>query len=411
MKIKKLLAITIPLCLLIFAAACGNESSQGKYFLTANEVNYFTLEENPQDLAKLGQAIDGTSNMIVALDAPSADYILNSLSSLGEVSAENLTLEFNLNGEGDYNKIADLSSIKGLTALTIAGINNFKDVSVFNNLPDLKSLTLKDQIIDDFTPLNQCPNLTDLSLSGETINYTTLLDLAVENINIPVADNNWVALSLLRENENIATINTVDRETFNIAEFLEPEQKYYNYQFADVAYLSKQKQAITATAGSSPAALDGTLAVAAPPNLLQQSYYSQQHMLNTACGMSEEEADAPIFYPYIQDYATAGADSTYLKLAGTNYMNEQFITAIDVSGAKYVVYVYPLNEDKSFTTDYSQGQLWIYAQIYDMENSAAYEPTLIYQSALGGEENAANYQSAIVNALNDYLAAIPVNAL
>lgn len=411
MKIKKLLIILPLLLLLVLAASCGEDSAKGKYFLTANEVNYFTLEENPQDLSALGEAIKGTKDMIVALDAPSADYILNSLDSIGEIEAENLEMDFNLNGEGDYSQLSSLSSIKGLTAITIAGINDFSDVSVFNTLSDLTSLTLKDQNISDFSPLSQCPSLTDLSLSGENINYTTLPSLDVENITIPVADNNWVALTLLKNNENLKTINSVAKESFNVAESLEPEQKYYNYQFEDVIYITKKKQEITAVNTGNPSSITGNMVVAATPGLLQTSYYADQQLLKTACGISEEETDPKIFFPYIQDYATAGTDSTYLKFAGTDYMNEQFITAVDIENAKYIVYVYAMDESGNFTTDYSQGQLWIYAQIYDIENNAAYGQALIYQSALGGEENAATYQQELLNALNDYLAAIPVNTL
>ncbi|MDO4542346.1 MAG: hypothetical protein Q4C00_05915 [Bacillota bacterium] len=412
MKINKLLILCLAAVIATFAVACNSDSSsQGKYYLSPNETNYFVIEENPQDLSALGQAINNTENMLVALDASSADYILNSLDSIGEVEAENLTMEFNLNGKGDYGKLADLSTIKGLTAVTIAGINDFKDASVFQSLSDLTTLTLKDQDIDDFSPLNQCPNLSTLSLSGETISYTTLMSLKVENINIPVKDDNWVALTQLKANESLNTINTVDKDLFNVSEYLEDEQKYYYLQFADVIYMTQKKQAITTAADGAPQAIKGNMAVASAPGLLQPSYYSNQQLLNTACGFSEDDTNAPVFFPYILDYTAAGSDSTYLKLSGTNYMNENFITAVDTDNAKYITYIYATTEDGSFTTDYSQGQLWIYAQIYDIEDNLCYSPALIYQSALGEPENAENYQGEIIGALNTYLSSIPVDTL
>lgn len=409
MKIKKLPIFLLGIGLMLFAAACGSDSdSQGKYFLTANEINYFNLKENPQDLSALGEAINGTKDMIVGLDAPSSDYILNSLSSLGEISTENFTLDMNLNGAGDYTKLGDLKSIDGLTSITVAGINDFKDVSVFSELKDLKSLTLKDQNIEDFSPLSQAPSLTELSLSGETINYATLLDLDIDNINIPVADNNWVALMLLKDNENIKTINTINKQTFNLGEFLEPEQQYYNYQFEDVIFITKKKQEITEAAQGNIQSLSGNMTIAASPGLLQPEYYSEQALLSTACGIDENEANPAVFFPYILDYAAAGADSTYLKLAGTEYMNQQYITAIDAQESKYIVYVYGADENGSFITDYSKGQVWVYAQIYDTEANVAYSPYLIYQSALNTGDSAA-YQGEIVNSLNTYLSGIPVD--
>lgn len=407
MNIKKLLTLVLGVGCLLIAAACGSDSSsQGKYYLTANEVNYFTLEENPQDLSALGEAINGTKNMIVGLDAPSSDYILNSLSSLGEVSTENFTLDINLNGAGDYTKLGDLKTIAGLTSMTIAGINDFNDASVFSQLQDLKYLTLKDQKIQDLTPLSQAPSLTDLSLTGNTIDYTTLPELDLDNINIPVADNNWVALTLLKDNENLKTINTINKDAFNIGEFLEPEQQYYNYQFEDVEFITKKKQEITETNEGNPQSLTGNMTVAASPGLLQPEYYSQQALLNTACGISEDEENPAIFFPYILDYATAGTDSTFLKLAGTEYMNQEYITAIDPQESKYIVYVYGADESGNFITDYSAGQVWVYAQIYDTEANVAYSPYLIYQSALS---DSSAYQNEIINGLNTYLSGIPVD--
>ncbi|MEG2637927.1 MAG: hypothetical protein RR992_00275 [Clostridiales bacterium] len=405
---KKIIILAALFCsILMFGTGCGKEKST-EYYLQPNEVNYFMLKENPTNLESLGAAINGTKDMIVALDGVESAYVLNSLASLGDITATNLTMDFNFNGKGDFSKLGDLASIKGLNSLTLAGINDFQDVSVFNSLTDLTKLTLKDQAIDDFTPLAQCKNLKTLSLSGEKINFSSLLALPIENIEVPIADNNWVALNLLKTNTAIATINSVNRETYNVNEDLNDEQKYYNFQFTDCIYLTGKKGEITQQ-NQAPTAINGNLVIAAPANLLQPRHYTDQLMLNTACGLDENTKEAPIFFPYIEEYNKENSQSTFLKLAGTPFMQEKFITAIDAKEAKNAVYVYAVDEGGNFTTDYNKGQLWIYAQLYNLADGICYEPALIYQSALGGEANAPNYQSEIIKVLDTYLQGFSVN--
>lgn len=400
------------LSLLIFALSffvfvgCG---SSPKYYLQENEINYFKLEETT-DLSELGKSMNGTKDCIVALDADKASVILDSLASIGEVTAENLSMEFNLNGKGDYSQLSELKNIKGLASLTVAGENNNTDVSVYTKLPDLSTLVLKDQKISDYTPLSKSKSLKTLSLVGENIDYRTLTEITIEDIEIPVSDTNWVALELLKQNQGITTINHTNREQYLVGSSLEGEEHYYNLQFSGVAYASKKKQEITTSAEDSVSAITGTVAVVGTKNLLKNNYYTEQAMLKTWCGFSEDEENAAIFYPMTKDYTDADASASMINLAGTDFMEENFLTAVTVEDADYIYYVYALDKEGKLVSEDTSEAVSVYGQLYDIANSKYYTPTLILDTPIS-KDTAADYQNAVRNGVNEVLKGYPVRTL
>ncbi|MEE0776059.1 MAG: hypothetical protein U0M15_03250, partial [Bacillota bacterium] len=193
--------------------ACG-----GDYYFNNNEVNVVTIDKKEFDLSKVGEALDGSSDIIVRFDAPKASYILDNLSSIGSPSAENLTLEMNLSGDADWKRLADLSTVQGLTSLSLRGECTLKDISPILKLSDLETLTVFDNSDLDYTTLSSHPSLKNLYIEAEQYDFPTLQLLPLESIEIPLREDLWLGLESLKNNESLKFINAVEKEQYDVKE-------------------------------------------------------------------------------------------------------------------------------------------------------------------------------------------------
>ncbi len=388
--------------------ACG-----GDYYFNNNEVNVVTIDKKEFDLSKVGEALDGSSDIIVRFDAPKASYILDNLSSIGSPSAENLTLEMNLSGDADWKRLADLSTVQGLTSLSLRGECTLKDISPILKLSDLETLTVFDNSDLDYTTLSSHPSLKNLYIEAEQYDFPTLQLLPLESIEIPLREDLWLGLESLKNNESLKFINAVEKEQYDVKEYLSPEEIYYYQQFEVAKILTQYRRKCTDTpvpVVNSIPKINGTMVLAAPPNVLQATPYSNQQMMDVYCNADPIDEVPHIYFPYIKQYGEIDSSTSFLTLNATEAMEKHFMRAISMNDCRYIMYIIPLDSNGHYAADVTAGNITIRLQIYDIQNNQLFPATDIYtvtEKIADDPGEIEHYQEVILSSINKYIEALP----
>lgn len=406
--VKKALIFCILTVFAFFCCSCGGIA------LSSSEVNSFNLEEGPEDLAKLGRALNGTEGIKVSLSAPEAAYILDSLASLGTVQTEGFSLEMELNGSGDWTQLSALSSIAGLGTLIINGINDMTSVEPISSLAGLRELQIYNGKVKDLSPLLNTTSLEKLHLELEEYDFSTLLQLPVSEIEIPVNDKIWVALDLLKNNPAVKTINNAGVDTYTSGEKLaeDPKRLYYYNQFKYVYFLNAVLQGVKAgeytqaEEGAKPV-LNDSVMIASPDGVLQDIPYREQKMLRTACGFSENDLEARIYFPYIEPYTESAENPTMIRFGGTARMRDDFLVSVSEDDCGTVVFFYAyeqetVREGNGDTVTVGQPV----AQVVDLRNKVVYDPVPLASQDSSLEP--ALLQTAYLEELNNYISSLTI---
>lgn len=404
---KKMTIVLVILCMLMFFPGCGEVS------LSTTDVNQVELPDGPDDLSKLGEALNGKSEIKVAITAPDASYILDSLSTIGEVETEEFSLEMDCLGAGDWTKLSDLATIHGLTTLILTGENDLSSLEPLVSLSDVSHLEIYDGIVTDLSPLAEMAALDSLYLELDHYDFPTLMSLAISNVEIPMRDTLWVAMDLLVQNPALEMINQMTTDTYSSKEYLEgnEEKIYYYNQFSYVFLLNDIMADVkagqyTAAAEGAKAKITGSVIIAAPEDMLQDMPYREQDMLNTACGFEEDE-DVLLYFPYMETFDAAVDDPVLVRFAGTKVLNDQFLVSISEDDCETVIFYYAYTkntqgEGNGDTVTVSQPV----AQIVDLRNHIVYDPVPLatVDPALETEQR----QAAYLEGLNSYLSGLEI---
>lgn len=403
------------LCILL--SLCGLAGCGGQVTLSSDQINYFEINDGPQDLSALGEALADSKDLILSFSGLKIDDILDSFTTIGSPQTTNLTIELALAGKGDWKKLSNLRTIGGLNKLIVYGENDWTDLTPLNALPDLDILELKQQKIRDFSPLKG-NHLTKLSLiEMADFDFATLLDLPVAEMEFTVADDMWVALDLLKENPHLSKINNVDVAQFKVTESLDDEAYYYYQQFDDVFTLTEMvRPAFEGTMTLSeeqPVLRRDAVMIAASYDALQTVPYQEQRLIKTACGFAETEESPRIFYPYIEMYAPDTETSRTLRYAAVPSVSDRYLSAVTLGKASIIICFYVIDpaNNNQITANFTTTDCVGYVRILDQTKGLCYPATKIVESFPWQGEDQAAFQAIYTSALDTYLTDLAVEGV
>lgn len=415
---KKFCILFLLIFSMIALAGCGKDSIGETQPLSSDKINYITIEDGPMDLSGLGESLNKSKDVYVSISGNSSDDILDSFATIGEVQSENITFELALTGNADWSKLSNLSSVGGLNTLIVYGDNTWTDLSPLNALADLSTLQLKTQKIENYEPLLKHGSLKKMILTEmPTYDFLTLLVMPLEEVEVTVEDDSWVAIDLLKFNPSLQKINAIDIDQFSVAETFgedEDEKYYYYQQFADMISLTEAvKPAFNGSMALSetpPTLRREQVMLASSSQALQTVPYREQRMTNTACGFKEDAVGMNIFYPYIRMYDATSSTARTLKYATTPGMDQRFLGAVTKEAAKILVYFYVVDPANNYqlVEDFTSVNCEGYVRIVDLEKQVTYPASMIIATSAGESTDLSYYQQVYLSAIDNYLTGLTV---